>query len=171
MLAHALLAKSAAPKRRHRADYASPVPPHLRLLRDPLGDPDTEHARWISALVARFGDDIEHWGHITVVRLGRDLARIEVNARVKAFPASKLVLHAARTRWGVQKHEHFWTVYRDASRCARWIRGGTRIACVPTLAEVEIVAGETAPVLPPPGSGWTLAEWRAARTSGRPGPT
>lgn len=155
MLSLALPTSNGQPKKRHRADYARPVPPSRR---NALGHPDTLIANWNDALVARFGRDVERWGQCEVVRISRDVVRFRVNPAVRSFDV-RAVFHAVRTQWGATRAESFWTLYRGGSSSRRRVRWAERAGSAPTLEEAEILALELAPVIPPPGSGWTFQEW------------
>jgi len=65
-----------------------------------------------------------------------------------------------RTQWGGTKAESFWTLYRGGNpRRGRRVRWAERVASATDLEEAEVLALELAPVIPPPGSGWTFQEW------------
>lgn len=159
------LSTSNGPKKRHRADFCRPVPDDLRdarlgTLGNGQGLPATSLAAWNAALVSKFGKDVERWGHLEKVRISKDIARFRINTRVESFDGVAAVFHAVRTQWGETRAESYWTLYRGGSaRRGRRVRWAEPVGSAPSLEEAEELALELAPVVPPPGSGWTFQEW------------
>ena len=85
------------PKKRHRADYASPVPPDLR---DEDGWPTTWYARYLQDLVDHFGpDEVATWDSPRTIHITEELVR---------FRCAGAVFHARRERghWMVYEGGH-----------------------------------------------------------------